>query len=73
MSNQNYNFSGKHGKMRANIGQMLGKYAVLRGNMRVYTFSLCLSLSYAQRREAGSLRSRWRNEREERRKGGEWW
>jgi len=61
------------GEMRANIGQMLGKYAALHGNMRVYAFSLCLSLSCAQRREAGSLRSRWRNEREERRKGGEWW
>ncbi len=52
------------GEMRANIGQMLGKYAVLHGNMRVYAFSLCLSLSCAQRREAVSLRSRWRNERE---------
>ena len=63
---------GNIGEMRANIGQMLGKYAALHGNMRVYAFSLCLSLSFAQRREAGSLRSRWRNERGERRKGGKW-
>ena len=72
MSNQNYNFSGNMEEMRVDIGQMLDKYAALHGNMRVYAFSLCLALSCAQRREAGSLRSRWRNERGERRKGGEW-
>jgi len=42
------------GKLRANIGQMLGKYAALHGNMRVYAFSLFLALSGVKQGRCGA-------------------